>query len=454
MTDATAPTVPIADRLTMPVDVGALIDGRGWSKLQLSVVALCAAAIALDGFDNLTLGFVIPALIKEWGVTKAAFAPLIAATIIVMCIGTAIAGRLGDRLGRRPVLIGSVVLFGTMTLAAALANDIWSLGLARCLAALGMGGAMPNATALLAEFAPARHRNRAVTIGVAFIPVGGFVGGLVAAELLTSHGWRSLFLAGGAFTLVAGIAMAVWLPESPRFLVKDRLRHARLARLLSRIDPTHDGSSRYSTATAAEVEQGGSIFDPSIRFDTFALWAAFFFCLLAVYAMFNWAPTMLSEAGFGLGVASAGLGGFNFGGIFGALLGATAMDKMGSRKPMVLLAIGGAVASIGVAGAVWFHASASAVVGMLVLQGFFICGLQVTLFPLAALIYPATSRATGLGGALAVGRLGAIVSSVAGAALLAQGAPAFMLCVASICVVTALAILVIRGHSQRPTDAL
>jgi AAHS family 4-hydroxybenzoate transporter-like MFS transporter len=454
MHDATARIAPIEDRLTAPVDVGAFIDGRGWAKLQLSVLALCAAAIALDGFDNLTLGFVIPALIKEWGVTKAAFAPLLAATIIVMCIGTAIAGRLGDRVGRRPVLIGSVILFGTMTLAASLMNNIWSLGLVRCLAALGMGGAMPNATALLAEFAPARHRNRAVTIGVAFIPVGGFVGGLIAAELLTGYGWRSLFIAGGAFTLVAATAMIIWLPESPRFLARDRSRHGRLARLLSQIDRTHDGSSGYSTASAAEVEQSGSIFDAGIRFDTFALWAAFFFCLLAVYAMFNWAPTMLSEAGFGLGVASAGLGGFNFGGVFGALLGATAMDKMGSRKPMVLSALGGAIASAGVAGGVWFHAGASVVVGLLVLQGFFIVGLQVTLFPLAALIYPATSRATGLGGALAVGRLGAIVSSVAGATLLAQGAPAFMLCVAGICVVTAVAILVIRGHSRRPPDAL
>jgi len=441
-----------SERDEAPIDPAAVLDGGRWSGLQVCVAALCSLAIALDGFDNQLLGFVVPVLMPEWSVPREVFAPVIAATIICMCVGTILAGRLGDTIGRRPTLIGSVLLFGVGTLLTSLAEGPWTLALCRCMAALGMGGAMPNATALLAEYAPARHRSIAITVGIACIPLGGFVGGLIVAPLLPALGWRALFVIGGIAPLVVAAAMVILMPESPGYLAARPGLHHRLHRILSRFDPTLDMRRGFKTPVSTVLASRTSIFDAGVRFDTFALWAANFFCLLAVFIMFSWAPTMLSQAGFGLTLAAAGLASFNFGGIFGALAGAALMDRWGSRRPLTAMATCGAVASLLVWAAIETDASGTIVVAAIALQGIFIVGLQVTLFALAANIYPESSRTTGIGGALAVGRLGAIASSLVGAKFLSLGAAPLMLLVAASAAITAGALLLIRAHIPHRRD--
>ncbi len=433
------------------IDVVDRIDRAPWSGFQKSVLLLAALAVILDGLDNQLLGFAIPALIADWGVTPADFAPVVALSLVAMSIGTALAGFFGDSYGRRPTLIVCVATFGFATGAIAFVDDFSSLFALRLIAALGLGGAMPNATALLAEYTPLQRRSLAVTLGIVGVPVGGLLGGLIAAGVLPVYGWRALFLIGGILPLIVAAIMVFRLPESPSYLVRQPHKRLQLVQVLRRCGlQVADDAQFASATTGAAVRQPFlTLFQGPLLRDTLVLWLAFFSCLLCVYAVFNWAPTMLVGAGFDLAVASSGLAGFNLGGIAGALTGAWFMDRYGSRPTLITGAAGGAV--VAVLMAIWgFDASAGSspvlVVLAMALLGASINGVQVMLFALAAGVYPASNRATGVGVALAVGRVGAVASSYAGATVLGYGADAYFAWLAGAMLVVVVAVVLLKRH--------
>jgi AAHS family 4-hydroxybenzoate transporter-like MFS transporter len=160
-------------------DLGRLIDAAPWSAYQKYVVGLVAAALLFDGLDSQVLGLAIPALIQDWGVTRADLAPVVAVGLIGMCIGAAIGGSAADRFGRKRALIASVVVFGVATGVSAFVGGIGSLGAVRFVAGLGLGGALPPATALIAEFTPTRSRSIGIAVGMLTIPIGSMIGGLI-----------------------------------------------------------------------------------------------------------------------------------------------------------------------------------------------------------------------------------------------------------------------------------
>src|SRR5947209_4856446 len=175
--------------MTRTVDVAALLDGSGWSRYQKLITALAALAVIFDGFDIQILGFAIPTLMKEWHVARAGFAPVLALGLAGMAAGSPFAGYSGDRFGRRPALIGCVTLFGLATVATALVQSVAALAVLRFITGMGAGGALPNASALAAEFAPVRMRPAAVKLTIVCVPLGGMLGGLIAAKVLPAYGW-------------------------------------------------------------------------------------------------------------------------------------------------------------------------------------------------------------------------------------------------------------------------
>jgi AAHS family 4-hydroxybenzoate transporter-like MFS transporter len=439
------------------LEIARHLDEGPWSGYQKWVLVICAMAVILDGFDNQVLGFAIPALIEAWGVSRGDFPIIIAISLIAMSVGTACAGALGDTIGRRPALIGSVLTFGAATSMIALANDLTTLTLFRAIAALGLGGAMPNATALLAEFTPAQRRSLAVTLGIVCVPLGGLGGGLIAAFVLPTYGWRALFLIGGTLPLVLGLAMIFTLPESPAFLMRDGRRHAALARLARKLG-IDAGLSAAASAEPPEEKRGAGatflgLFSPLYLRDTIGLCLAFFAALLAVYSVFSWLPTLLASVGLDLAVTSTGLAVFNLGGVGGALLGAWLMDRFGSRWPMVLMAALGAVVAALIA-LVGIGASANPLLlfAALTILGAFIPGFQVMLFSLAALAYPTSMRASGVGAALAIGRLGAVGSSFLGSAAIGYGPAGFFLMIAAAMAVSACGVMLVVRHTGSASE--
>jgi AAHS family 4-hydroxybenzoate transporter-like MFS transporter len=158
---------------------------------------LTTLALIFDGFDIQAIAFAAPSLMQEWGIDRAALAPILAAGLIGMFAGSLVLGVIGDRYGRRRALLWSLALMAGASLAAAAAEQPGSLAAYRFLTGLGLGGALPNAAAIMMEFAPAAIRAVVMAVTVVGVPVGGMIGAAVAARLVPAHGWPSIFVLGG-----------------------------------------------------------------------------------------------------------------------------------------------------------------------------------------------------------------------------------------------------------------
>ena len=389
------------------------------------VVLLCAAStLILDGFDIQAAGFAAPALVTDLRVERAALGPALAASLVGMAIGAAGLGVLGDRWGRRNVLILSTALFGAATLLAATATSVATLAVWRLITGIGLGGALTTATALIAEFAPPRFRSLAIGAIQVGVPVGGMLGAALAAELIPVHGWRSLFLVGGALPLLAAAVMYFVLPESPRFLA-------------------------VRTQSAPKL----TIFSPQLRWDTVVVSLAFLTNMYAVYAFFNWAPLVLTSLGFELVTAVKGAFVFNVAGIAGVIAISWLIARLGSRRPLAVSAL---VAAASLAWLAWFADGLPQLMGGIAVAGAAISAVQVGMYTLAAHVFPTECRSSGIGWVLGTGRAGGIASSLGGGLLLAlTGAGGFFGCIAAVLMFTFASVLSVRRQitASRPLPA-
>jgi AAHS family 4-hydroxybenzoate transporter-like MFS transporter len=413
------------------VDVASVLDEGHWSGYQKLLVAGTALAIILDGMDNQLLGNVIPTLMREWSLPRGDFTAVLALGPLGMMVGGAAGGILGDRLGRRTALVSSVLAFAVPTLAIAAVDGLLMLGVLRFLAGLGLGGAMPNAAALASEYVPRRQRPFAVTLTIVCIPLGGTLAALLAGQVLPQYGWRTLFVAGGLVPLAIAIVLLRVLPESPQYLATRRERWPELIALLRRFghDVGADTAFTNSPAAAGTLTPRASpraLFAADLRRDTLGLCGAFFFCLLALYVGFNWIVAMLIGAGFAQIEASSALAAFNFGGVAGAVLGALAIQRLGSRTTLLGMSALAVVCALAMAAMPLRPPMTPGLIAMFALTGGLLNAVQTTMYALAAHVYPTEIRGTGVGTAVAVGRIGNVVASYVGAfALDSGGAPAF-----------------------------
>jgi MFS transporter, AAHS family, 4-hydroxybenzoate transporter len=434
----------------LPVDVGRLLNEGTWGRYQRWLVFLTAITVVFDGIDNQLLGIVIPTLMREWGVPRGVFAPLVSLGYLGMMIGGAVAGIAGDRLGRRTALLASMAMFGAMTLVAASASGPAPLGWMRLLAGIGLGGAIPNAAALAAEFVPLRQRPIAVTVTIVCVPLGATIAGLLGIRVLPVIGWRMLFVAGGVIPLVMAAVLLRLLPESPRFLARHPGRWHELARLLERIGHRVDAATSFSDSTERAVERTSVrvLFSRDYRLDTIALWAAFFSCLLAVYCGFSWLTSLLSGAGFTPSTANTGITAFNLGGVAGALLGGVAIARVGSRLSMLSMSAGAVISALVLSQMPISPATGTLpIIALLTVLGGLINGVQTTMFALAAHVYPGAVRATGVGTVVSFGRVGAILSGYAGSwAIGYRGSASFFGLIAVAMLATFISLAVVRRH--------
>src|SRR5215470_14956928 len=219
------------------IDLVDFIDRQPVGGFQIKLLLICAAVLFLDGFDTQAIGYVAPALAKEWHLGKGALGPVFSAGLFGRMIGALVFGPLADRVGRKRIIIFSTVAFGIGAFATAFAQDVTTLLVIRFLTGLGLGGAMPNAIAMTSEYNP--HRRRATMVMIMFcgFSVGAALGGFLAAGLIPRFGWRSVFIVGGVAPLLMVPVLVWWLPESARFLAIAGKAPERVAELLKRISP-------------------------------------------------------------------------------------------------------------------------------------------------------------------------------------------------------------------------
>jgi len=422
--------------------VGDAIDQRPLSGVQWWVLGLCTLVVLLDGFDVQAAAFTGPALAVAWQLERSAMGPIFAAGLAGMAVGALLIGPLGDRYGRRPALLLSVLAFGSCTLATAWTQNFEQLLAMRFLTGLGLGGALPNTTALISEYTPRRHRNLCVAVTFLGIPLGGIVGGLLASWLLPRHGWPAVYVVGGAAPLA--LLPLLWraLPESIGFLV-NKGDAAAAGAILRRIDPASSVSLSAAAEPKASTFPVRTLFEPGYAGDTLKLWAAFFANLIAVYFLISWIPTLVVEAGFDLRYATWATVALNLGGAIGPLLLARLTTRHGTRLMLPLILVLAAV-SVVVTGRV--GQSLPLLLGLVFCCGFFAFGAQIGLNTLTAYIYPTRARSTGVGWALGIGRIGSILGPLVGGVLLQMklGLPSYFLAFSTLLVAAAVATFSIR----------
>jgi AAHS family 4-hydroxybenzoate transporter-like MFS transporter len=370
-----------------------------------------------------------------------------------MMFGGLFGGMLGDRIGRRSALLFSVIAFALLTLAIAFSNGIPMLGVLRFLSGLGLGGAMPNAAALSSEYVPKRKRAFAVTLTIICIPLGGFVAAYLSKKVLPSYGWHALFQLGGVIPIVLAIILFKVLPESPRYLAGRRDRWPELIRLLGKLGHQLPADVAFAEAGATTTVQSkasiGDLFKKGLGRDTIGLFGSFFFCLLANYIGIQLLVVMLTGAGFTQPDASGALQNWNLGGVGGALLGAFLIQQMGSRITM----LGMSAVSIGCAILLTTMAmdpKSIPLTIMLVLLGGLMNAVQTTMYALAANVYPTAIRGTGIGTAVAIGRIGnAMAGYVGNFSLDHGGPPSYFWSFAITMTLALLSLALIRRHIER-----
>jgi len=432
------------------LDVAALLDRSSWSTYQKLLTVLAALAVIFDGFDIQILGFAIPSLIREWHVARGDFGPVLAIGLAGMAVGAPLAGYCGDRFGRRMALIGCVVAFGLATIATALVHGLAGLTLLRFVTGMGTGGALPNASALTAEFAPLRRRATAVKLTLVCFPLGGMLGGLLAAWVLPKFGWRGLYAVGGVLPLLLAAILWALLPESPRFLARRPARWPQLTNLLARMGHAIPAGAAFEDRGERESAERASVrtlFSPGLARDTAGLWIAFFSSLGSVYLIFGWLPAMLTAQGLSLATASTGLAVYNFGGVLGVLVWAMLVTILGSRRPMLsgaLACAGSALALLVVP--IQAHGSHVPLIVCLGINGLLANAVQTSMYALAAHVYPTSVRATGVAYASMIGRLGGLLTSLFGAFVIQAGARTYwsVLALAMVCAFAGLAW--VRSH--------
>jgi len=434
------------------VDVGAVLDDGHFGGYQKLLVFATAMTIILDGFDNQVMGGAIPVLMREWHKTRADFGYVLTAGMVGMMVGGAIGGYLGDKIGRRNALLGSVITFGVLTIGVAFATDVTTLIALRFLAGLGLGGAMPTATAISSEYVPRRKRPVAVTLTVICVPLGGAFAGWIGGYILPRYGWRVLFGVGGALPLLLAAFLFKVLPESPRYLASLQARWGELRALLSKLGHHVDADAVFvdSHEKATRKASVAELLVPEFRADTIALLACFLFCFFGAYMGTNWVPSMLDRAKFDVGTASYGLLAWNLGVLVFALIAAFVIPRIGSRITMLVLAAGSVA---GCATLAMMNITPSEVIPVFVMLGVtggLVNATQTTMYALAANVYPTSIRGTGVGTTVAFGRIGGVLSPIVGAPVLDRGTQPYFFAIAGTMTVTFMALAAVKRHVPRP----
>ncbi len=401
------------------VNVTQVIDGGRFGAFQWSIAIWCGVLVTLDGFDNGAIGYVAPVLAHAWGVAVPSFGPVFGAGLFGLMLGALASGPLADHFGRKIIVLGSTLIFSVFALGTVLAHSMDQLYVLRFFTGLGVGGLMPNSIALTAEYAPRRIRATVVAIMFLGFPLGAGGGGFVGAAIIPHYGWEALFLLGGLLPLLLLPVAIFVLPESIRFLVTRGRQPARIAALLNRLHGKTEFDGTESFVIAEQRLHGFTVrhlMTEGRAINTALLWITFFCNLLVIYYLNSWLPLVLRESGVPLGSALSLAGALSWGGIVSTLILGPVVDRLGATGVVTVLYLFAAVFvfAIGLAGS-----SVPMLAVTIIGCGACVIGGQSFINVLSAVLYPTSIRSTGVGWALGIGRVGAIVGPVIGGMLLA-----------------------------------
>jgi benzoate transport len=403
------------------LDLRQAIDAGPMSRFQVTALALCVVLNMLDGFDVLVMAFTASEVAREWSLTGARLGVLLSAGLFGMAAGSLFVAPWADRFGRRAVILVCLAILTVGMLLSALARASAELAAMRVLTGVGIGGILASLNVITSEYSSRRWRNTAISLQVTGYPIGATIGGTIAAFLITRYGWRSAFLFGAAASAVMIPAVLRSLPESMDFLLARRPTGAlpRLNELLRRMGrPEVSALPETAPEPAAGRNPVGRLFSGPTAASTPLIWSAFFLLMFSFYFVTSWTPKLLVDAGLSTRQGITGGVLLNLGGIAGGSLFGFLAPRV-PLKRLTVLYLAGTAATLLLFG---LFATRLAVAFPIALAiGVFLFGSMVGLYAATPALYPAAIRTTGMGWAIGIGRLGAILAPMTAGLLVDQG---------------------------------
>lgn len=377
---------------------------------QWIAVALMIALNALDGFDVLSSAFAAPGIAKEWGITRDALGVVLSMELFGMGIGSIVLGGAADRFGRRPTMLGCLVVMATGMGLATTAQSPSTLGLWRLLTGLGIGGMLAAINAVTAELSSTRGRSLAMSLMVIGYPLGAVVGGSIAGLLLKNGDWRVVFEFGAITTVVFIPLIWALVPETPAWYLV-----ARPAGALARVNRSLAALRlpQVDALPAAEPHEEKAaltdIFKPGLIATTLLLTFGYAAHAVTFYYPLKWSTKIVADFGYSQPLAASVLVWANIGGAIGGGLFGFLMHRFGIKWPTIAMLLLGSVA------VVLFGLGRDTIEGWrfaVFCSGFATNAAIVGFYAAFAHGFPAHVRATGTGFAIGVGRIGAAGSPI------------------------------------------
>ncbi len=405
------------------IDLASIIDEQKFSSFHMTVVSMSFLLMLADGYDNISIAYIAPLLIQEWGLDKSALGPLFSAGLLGGLFGPPLFGYLADRFGRKFAVILGAFFFGLFTLAQVWASSLGSMMALRFIAGIGIGGVLPITVALNTEFAPRRIRASMTMLSFVGVALGGALGGVVASRFMGSYGWQVIFWTGGVAPILVGVLALFVFPESLKFLSLKPARRAELIKVLARLAPSVIVPADAKFVLSDEANRAKFSFkdllEGRLAWITPLFWIANVISLMVFFFVNQWTPVLLASTGIPVERAAMATSLFMFGGFAGVLAIMRPVDKLGLIPVPILFAISiPAVGLIGVAGL-----PEQSIMALVCLAGFCLIALQFGIIATESQVYPTYIRSWGVGLCFAFGRVGSVIGPLVGGAMLAKGVP-------------------------------
>ncbi len=399
--------------------ISARIERLPFGRFHRRLLLMGGLGYTFDGLDAAVIAFILPVVMKLWHLSSVETGVLGSANFIGFLFGALSAGLLGDRIGRRPVMMYALVLYTAASLVSAFAQSWPTFFWTRVIAGLGTGAESAIVAPFLSEFVARRLRGGFTGALAGFFSFG-FVGAALLGYFIVPTGpqaWRIVLV----LTALPVLMLLWWrraLPESPRWL-EARGRAAAASAVLDRMEAEAEGPLPPLPAEHAPPPLAGAgrrgfsvqlaaLFSPALRRVTAMTWLMWLSITFSYYAFFTWIPTLLVQSGmtitrsFGYSIA------IYLAQIPGYYSAAWLNERIGRQGVIASYLVLGGGAALAMSAA---HAPLQIMLAGIFLS-FFMNGTYAGVYAYTPEVFPTDVRTTGTGLASAIGRIGAIASPI------------------------------------------
>ncbi|MBM7610044.1 AAHS family benzoate transporter-like MFS transporter [Lysinibacillus composti] len=387
------------------IQINETIDRSRFRGFHLSLIVWCFFIILMDGYDVVIYGSIVPSLMEEWSISPVTAGAIGSYTAAGTAVGAVVFGLMADKIGRKKVIMICTIMFSLFTALSTFAGGPVLFTIMRVIAGLGLGGVMPNVIALSTEYAPKKIRGAIVSFIFCGYSIGAMAAAMISKSVLPEMGWKPIFWIA-AIPLVFIPFLMKQLPESANFLLS-KGRDEEVRKIYSKLDPEVTLAPNAVFVKPAS-KSGGSplakLFENKLALSTIMFWISCFSAFVLIYAMNVWLPKLMIEAGYSLGNSLLFVVALNAGAIVGTIIFGRLTDKWGFKRIMVPLYLLGFIALCAI-GLTNNTALAYVLVGII---GAASVGVQNISNAFVSQYYQPEVRSTGVGAAMAFGRVGGI----------------------------------------------